>query len=386
MSEREKYAIESLYYDATTGQLEKGIQTYEQWILSYPRDFVPHSNLGNAYILMGQWDKALPEGSGSCAPGAQQSRRISATSRRTTSRSTGWTKPRNMGAGVQLEAGCGLSPIVDVLLAFLRGDSADMEQQVAWGAGKPGAEDPMLSAQSDTEAYFGRLTKARDFSRRAVDSALRSDSKETAALWQVNAALREAQFGNFPQAKRDVASALAMSHGRDVKVLAALTLALSGDKAGATAMVQELEKSNPANTVIKVYWAPTLRAAIELEGANPSQALVFLEAAAPYELGEPPPTSPGTLYPPYLRGQAQLMLRNGAAAATEFQKLLDHPGIVANFPLGSLARLQIARAYSLSGNAAKAKTYYQDFFTLWKDADPDIPILKEAKTEYSKLQ
>ncbi len=385
VSAREKLHITADYAYAT-GELEKEAQTYVLWIQSYPRDAIPHINLGANAAALGQYEKSLAEGQeglhlepNNVAAVGNVTQDYLALNRLPDAKAT-WEQARARGldgVGLRLWA---------YLLAFLRGDSADMEQQVAWGAGKPGAEDPMLSAQSDTEAYFGRLTKARDFSRRAVDSALRSDSKETAALWQVNAALREAQFGNFPQAKRDVASALAMSHGRDVKVLAALTLALSGDKAGATAMVQELEKSNPANTVIKVYWAPTLRAAIELEGANPSQALVFLEAAAPYELGEPPPTSPGTLYPPYLRGQAQLMLRNGPAAATEFQKLLDHPGIVVNFPLGSLARLQIARAYSLSGNAAKAKTAYQDFFTLWKDADPDIPILKEAKTEYSKLQ
>src|SRR5437899_8094313 len=228
-------------------------------------------------------------------------------------------------------------------LAFLRGDSARMEQQVVWGAGKPGAEDPLFSAQSDTEAYYGRLTKARDFSRRAVDSAVRADSKETAALWQVNAALREAEFGNVAVAKQGVTAALALAPGRDVKVLATLTLARVGDAAQAKAMVQALENTDPLNTVLKLYWLPTLKAAIELNGGNSAQALVFLEAAAPYELGEPPPTQEGTLYPVYLRGQAQLVAHNGTAAAAEFQKFLNHRGIVLNF------RWLRSRIFNLAG-------------------------------------
>jgi eukaryotic-like serine/threonine-protein kinase len=261
-----------------------------------------------------------------------------------------------------------------------------MEQQLSWGAGKPGAEDPLLSAQSDTDAYYGRLTNARDFSRRAVDSAIRADSKETAALWQVNAALREAEFGNGGAAKHDVSAALALAPGRDIKVLAALALARVGDSARARAMVEELERSNPTNTVLKLYWLPTLKAAIEVDSSHAAQALESLEAAAPYELGEPPPTQEGTLYPAYLRGEGYLLARQGQAAATEFQKLIGHRGIVINFPTGALAHLQLGRAYAMSGNTAKARSAYQDFLTLWKDADPDIPILKEAKAEYAKLQ
>jgi eukaryotic-like serine/threonine-protein kinase len=271
-------------------------------------------------------------------------------------------------------------------LAFLRGDSTQMEQQVAWSAGKPGDEDLLLSAQSDTEAYYGRLGKARDFSRRAVDSAVRADSKETAALWEVNAALREAEFGNTQAAQKDASTALALASGRDVKVLAALTLARSGDATRAKAMVQDLEKSDPSNTVLKLYWLPTLHAAIQLNDTNFAQALLSLEAAAPYELGGPAPYQQGTIYPAYLRGQVQLAAHNGTAAAAEFEKFLDHRGIVLNFPTGALAHLQLGRAYAMQGDAAKARTAYQDFFALWKDADPDIPILKEAKAEFAKLQ
>jgi hypothetical protein len=271
--------------------------------------------------------------------------------------------------------------------AFLKGVTAEMEQQVAWAAGKPGDEDLFLSFQSDTEAYYGRLAKARDFSRRAVDSAVRDNSKETAALWQVNAALREAEFGNAVQAKQGATAALALAPvGRDVKVLAALTLARVGETARAKAIVEELEKNYPSHTVLKVYWLPTLKAAIELNGGSSAQGPVFLEAAAPYELGQPPQLQLGTMYPVYVRGQAYLAAHNGNAAAAEFQKFLDHRGIVLNFPLGALARLGLARAYGLSGDTAKSRTAYHDFFNLWKDADPDIPILKEAKAEYEKLK
>jgi hypothetical protein len=151
-------------------------------------------------------------------------------------------------------------------------------------------------------------------------------------------------------------------------------------------MIAELEKNYPSDTLMKVYWLPTLKGALELSTNHPEQALVFLEAALPYELGQPPQLQVGTMYPVYLRGQAQLAIHNGAAADAEFQKFLDHRGVILNFPLGALARLGLARAYALQGNAAKARASYQNLFTLWKDADPDIPILKEAKAEYAKLQ
>jgi hypothetical protein len=214
---------------------------------------------------------------------------------------------------------------------------------------------------------------------------MRADSKETAALWQVNAALRDAELGNSAIAKQEVSAALARSRGRDVKLLASLALARIGAAGEAKALATELEKTNPANTILKLYWLPTVNAAMELSRGNSSQALVDLEAAAPYELGGPPPLQEGTIYPAYLRGQAYLLAHNGTAAIAEFQKLLDHPGILLNFVTGSLAHLQIGRAYAMEGDTAKAKAAYQDFFNLWKDADSDIPILKEARAEFAKL-
>jgi eukaryotic-like serine/threonine-protein kinase len=271
------------------------------------------------------------------------------------------------------------------LLAFLRGDAAQMEQQLAWAAGKPGNEEVLLSMQSDTEAYYGRFTKARDFSRRAVDSAIRADSKETAALWQINAAVREAELGNTAYAKQGITAALALSSGRDVKVFAAFTLARIGDAPRAKALAEDLEKSYSSDMMMKRYWLPTINAAIELNKGNSPQALEYLEAAAPYELGGADAFI-NYVYPPYVRGQAYLRAQNGTAAAAEFQKMLDHRCIVQNFVTGSLTHLQIGRAYEMAGDIAKAKAAYQDFFNVWKDADSDIPILKQAKLEYAKLQ
>jgi hypothetical protein len=256
-------------------------------------------------------------------------------------------------------------------LAFLRGNVSQMEQQVAWAAGKPGDEDVLLSMQSDSHAYYGRMAKARGFSRRAVESAVRADSKETAAFWQVNAALREAELGNAASAREGVTAALALSQGRDVKVAAALASARVGDASRAEGLAVELAKSYPTHRLLRLYWLPTINAAIALNNGDASAALVDLEAAAPYELGQAGMFI-NYLYPSYERGQAYLGLHNGTAAAAEFQKLLEHRGIVQFFVTGALSHLQVGRAYAVAGETAKAKAAYQDFFNIWKDADPDI--------------
>jgi hypothetical protein len=242
----------------------------------------------------------------------------------------------------------------------------------------------MLSGQADTDAYYGRLVRAQDYSRRASESAVRAGSKETAALWRATSGLREAEFGNTAAAGQNADTALSLQSGDAVKLLAALTLARAGETAKAKRLVEQLEKTAPTDTMLKLYCLPTIHGAIEISKNNPSQGILDLEAAVPYELG-------GTLafpylYPVWVRGQAYLAAHNGVAAAAEFQKLIDHPGIVINQPIGSLAHLGLGRAYVLSGENVKARAAYQNFLTLWKDADPDIPILIAAKSEYAKLQ
>jgi len=383
VSDREKYRISAFYFQYVTGEMEKATEAYELWAKTYPRDMVPHTNLGTIYSALGQYDKAAAE--------TEESQRIERTV-------TGYS---NL-AGIYMNLNR-LDDARNILkqaqdnkidaflirlnlysLAFLQGDTGEMERDVAWAAGRPGEEDAMLSTQSDTEAYYGRLAQARDFTRRAVDAAVRADSKETGALWQANGALREAEFGNASVAKQKVDAALAVAPGRDVRVLSAMALARAGDEAPAKKMVELLEKSEATNTMLKLYWLPTIHAAIELDGGKPSQAIMDLEAAAPYDLGGPPPIS--GLYPVYIRGLAYLASRNGGAAAGEFQKIIDHRGIVQNLPLGALAHLQLGRAYAMAGDKSKAQAAYQDFFNVWKEADPDIPILKQAKAEYAKLQ
>jgi serine/threonine protein kinase/tetratricopeptide (TPR) repeat protein len=383
-SEREKLRIAAYYFRAR-GEIEKEAETYELWTANYPRDVSPYVNLASDYGNLGQYDKALAEEKEALrlAPDlvvvyANMGGTYINMNRLDEAKAT-------FDQSLARKLDSGLLRTNMYYYAFLRGATALMEQQVVWAAGKPGVEDTLLSAQSDTEGCYGRLTKARDFSRRAVDSAVRSDSKETAALWKVNAALREAELGNAAYARQGVSEALRLSQGPDVEVAAALSLARIGNISEAKTLAEALEKTFPTNTMLKLYWLPTINATIELNRGNSSQALLDLEPSAPYELG-----GAGVfinyLYPAYARGQAYLLARNGTAAAAEFQKMLDHSGIVQNFVTGSLAHLQIGRAYTISGDAAKAKAAYQEFFILWKDADPDIPILKEAQAEYAKLQ
>jgi tetratricopeptide (TPR) repeat protein len=384
VSERERYRISALYYDSVTGELEQSSQVYELWAKSYPEDSVPPGNLGYIYSQLGQYEKALAETQIAQALEPDVVGYFNLAGTNLSLNRLDQAKKAIEEAQEHKFEGDFLHLAI-YQLAFLKDDTTEMERQVNWAAGKAGTEDLLLSFQSDTEAYHGRLARARDFSRRAVDAAVRADSKEAAALWQVNAALREAEFGNAALARQDVAAALALSPGRDVKMFSALTLARAGDAARAKTISEELEKSYPSQTMLKVYWLPTIKAAIELNSSNAAQALVLLEAAAPYELGQPSQLQVGTLYPAYIRGQAQLMAHHGSDAVTEFQKFLDHRGVTVNFPLGALAHLGLGRAYALSGNTAKAKAAYQDFFGLWKDADPDVPLLKEAKAEYAKL-
>jgi tetratricopeptide (TPR) repeat protein len=268
--------------------------------------------------------------------------------------------------------------------AFLRRDQQVMEQQLAWAAGRSGEEDWLLTTQSDTAAYLGRLVQARELSQRAVESARRADAKERAAVLQANAALREVEFGKAASARRHAMAALALFPGKHVRCLAALVLARAGDTTQPQKLAERLNKDFSHNTIVQGYWLPSIRAAIELHANNFTKTIEILHDAEPYEYGQT--SILAMMYPVYVRGQAYLLAGHGREAAAEFEKMIEHPGLLLNSPLGALARLGLARAYALQGDTAKARAAYKDFLTLWKDADPDVPILKEAKAEYAKLK
>ena len=265
-----------------------------------------------------------------------------------------------------------------------------MHEQVAWGLGKPAVEDVFFNLESDTAAYNGSFAKARAFSQRAVDSATRTGGRETAAAWKANEGLREIEIGNASRSKKAAAEALALNRGRDVTVAVALTFARAGETVQAQKLAEELDKEFPLDTLMQGYALPTIRAAIELRKNNPDKAIDSLETTAPYEMGRTNQTGAGgfldSLYPVYVRGQAYLRLGQGQQAAAEFQKMIDHPGIVLNFVTGALAHLQLGRAQVMMGDKVAARKSYQHFLTLWKDADPDIPIYQQAKAEYARLR
>jgi eukaryotic-like serine/threonine-protein kinase len=385
VSDRESYRISAFYFQYVTGEIDKAVEAYELWAKSYPRDMIPHGNVGSLYSSLGEYDKAIAE--------TEAAQRLEPTitdyanlatdylsaNRLQDARTTLQEAQKNHFDGLFIRADL-------YTVAFLSGDTAEMEREVAWAAGRSGEEDQMLNLDADTKAYYGQMTKARDLARRAADSAVRADAKETAAQWMIWQAVREVEVGDASAAKQSVARALALAPGRDVRVLSAFVLARAGESSQSKAMLDALKKSETTNLYLKDYWFPLIEASMAMAQHAPDRAVIALEPSQPYELGSPTPENAGTLQPAYLRGVAYLDQKNGAAAAVEFQKLLDHTGIVQNFLLGSLAHLQIGRAYVLAGNNVKAKAAYQDFFALWKDADPDVPILKAAKSEYARLQ
>ncbi len=386
VSERERFSIEGFYYLVTTGELEKATQTLELWKQTYPRDQIPSLDLGFIYASLGNWEKALEE--------SREALRLEPNDT---------TSYLNLGSAYtdlnRLDEGEAVYKQAEerklegesllqyrYQLAFLKGDAAKMAQLASAAMGKPGAEDLLLASQADTEGWNGRLKNAHELTRKAIDSAQHNDAKETAAGYQASAALREVESGNREQARAEANAALKLAPNRDVRVVAALALARAGDMAGVERLAAELNKTYPLDTLVQRYWLPTILAAVALERKDANHAIEQLKDASTIELGQPTGTVAVFLCPAYVRGEAYLMLLDGKAAAEEFQKFIDHRGIVVNFPWGALARLGLARAYALQGNTAKAKAAYQDFLTLWKDADPDLPILNQAKAEYAKLQ
>ena len=386
VTDRERYYIEGDFYQTVTGELEKARQTFTEWSQAYPNDDVPVGNLSVVDVYLGNFTQALQE--------TQESLRRAPDSAISYGNLIGGflifdrlDEARNAAseaASHKLD-GPYLRQVL-YYLAFLQRNNSAIQENLAWGTGKPGVEDSFFAAQADTEAFDGHLAKARDWSLRATDSAKRAGAPETAATWLIIEAMREAEFGNAARARQSAAQALAISTGRDIELLAALTYARAGELAPAQKAATALDHEAPLNTVMQDYWLPAIRASMELSRGDAAQAVEILRPALPYELGQPSQFQYSTFYPVYVRGLAYLKLKQGREAAAEFQKILDHPGMCLNFFAYPMARVQLARAQALSGDAAAARRSYQDFLAQWKDADADIPILKEAKAEYALLK
>ncbi|PYT44807.1 MAG: hypothetical protein DMG47_10600 [Acidobacteria bacterium] len=385
---RDRLHITTLYYDLATGDVQKAIRSYKEWVQLYPRDDIAKGNLSSEYFLIGDYEEA--------ATLAQQALRLDPGS-------TAWYE--NLAtAYIALQR---LEEAQNVLnqafarklddpsmhadlyaLAFLRSEPAGMERELAWSAGKPGGEDTMLALQADTEAYAGHVRKARELSRRAVEVAQSAQLNEPAAIWQGIAALRETMYGNIEEARKGADKVLDLApKSRDAQILAILVLTRVGDLRRAQTMVDDLAAANITNTIVQSAWVPTIRAQAEMAAQKPVRALELLETVKPYERGQLIGNlSYSCMIPVYLRAEAYLGAKRGPQAAAEFQKLVDSRGVVGNCWSGALAPLGRGRAQALAGSMNAARTSYQEFLALWKNADPDVPILRSARAEFAKLK
>jgi serine/threonine protein kinase len=384
VSEREKLYLVSHYQQLAAGNLEAARSTYELWAQTYPRDVVPVGNLGGIYSLLGD-----------------QERGLAATRQSVQLESGNLIGYENLAGdylilnrldqvmAVSREAlrhdgdNSGIHAILYDLY-FVQHDSAGMEREATALMGNPGYEPTTLLREANTAAYGGQFSKARELTRRAVEAARRTDGDEEAAVFEGEGALREALAGNEALAKQQARAALVLANGRKVRTLAALAFGVAGDSAQAGRMADELASAFPEDTLVQFVYLPTIRAAALPvgEAASSDRVIKILAPARQYELGD----HDLPLYPAYLAGEAYFAGRQGSAAAAEFQKIIDHPGLVLNNLIGALVHVGLGRAYAMQGDKIKARAAYQDFLALWKDADPDIPILKKAKGEYAKLQ
>ncbi|MFZ0146666.1 MAG: protein kinase [Candidatus Sulfotelmatobacter sp.] len=383
VTESEKVSIEARYYLYVTGEMEKAAQVYEMWARNYPEKPGIPNHLAPIYEKLGLYDKAV------------DTFRTAIRLDPTRANAYADLAVALLAAGRFDDAGVVLAEAdtrkfqTDALLqanywrAFVRADNGEMQRVLARAPDVSGARSLLLYEQAKTEAYYGHFQKARNLSGVAADLTANEGDKESAASWLATAAIREAEAGFVSQARLYIAQAEKMSEGKDVQVLAALLAARIGDLQQAQKLSEELDKKYPQDTFVQKYWLPVIRAAFDIRQRSGSKAVDDLEPATAIELGI---SSALTLYPAYVRGQAYQVSGDASKAAAEFQKFLDHPGIVLNSPLGPLAHLGRARAFARSGDSAKARDAYRDFLGLWKDADPDIPILKQAKAEYAKLQ
>jgi len=379
-SELEKLYISSHYYEIVTGEIDKAIETYQLWKRTYPRDSIPTNNLAVEYAWTGKFDQALIE--------AQETMRLDPNS--TFSYGVlggayiGLNRFAEARAIRQKELGLNLGGMNDhadlYMLAFLEGDQAGMQGEADWAKGKPDAF-VMLEAMAEVAASGGKMQQARDLYQQAADSARQAKLTDNVAGIMGRQARTEAEAGDAAQARESVRAALAMGRNRFELASVGLALATAGDVAQATTIADTLSKEFPSDTLVNSVWVPSMRGAVEFSRGNPSRAIELLQPAVPFEFGWPARVTPS-----YVRGLAYLRLRQGKEAAEQFQNILNHRGVCGTLPTCSLAHLQLGRARVLSGDNAGARTAYQDFFALWKDADSDVPILKEAKAEYGKLQ
>ena len=387
-SERERFAIQANYYHRVTGEIGKAAQTYELWQSRYPGDYRPASGLGIVYSDLGNMDKYLEQARAvmRLEPNYYNSYENLANAYENLNRLD--EAEEVLKQAEQRHLGGPFLLMDRYELAFLKGDRAEMTELAAALKGVPGIEDAVFAMLGDTEAWYGRFKNARGLGHQAVEFAERNNDKETAAFYLAIQALSRAPAGNRLEARADAAAALKLSQSLNVKATAALALAQAGDVTAAKAAAAELDEAFPLSTAVQKSWLPTIEAAIALQAKQGHRALDALEKASAVELGTVEPVA--YLCPAYVRGEAYLTVGDGQAAAREFHKFTEHYGTVGLFTWGALARLGLARAYALEAATdpaarEKARAAYQNFLTLWKDADPDVPIYKQAKAEYAKL-
>ena len=385
-SEGEKLAISSFYDVVVTGNLEEARSAYQSWAETYPRDGEPPADLWFVYAFLGDYEKAH-----GAVVEAEKMNPNSGNNLVNLTYSYEWLGQldRAKEAAQQGRARGVDSPWIPLVLysiAFLEHDATTMQQQVSDASGTPGVEDQMFFLESETAAYNGEFAKSRQLTQQAADSAQRANQRETAAEYQAHAAVREALAGNVDVAKQEARAALAQASGRQVEAMAGLALGLAGEPDEAERLAADLGKRFPEDTVQQSIYLPMIRAAVALRNHDGGRAVDALTPAQPYELAMTNTSMTFALYPVYLRGEAYLASRQGTQAASEFQKILDHAGVVGNEPIGALAHWGLGRAYALQGDTAKARAAYDDFFALWKGADPDVPVLAQAKAEYAQLQ
>jgi eukaryotic-like serine/threonine-protein kinase len=382
VSDRERFYIEAHYYTSVTGDWEKAREVYEVWSQLYPRDDVAHLNLGEIYANFGLYESARQEAAeslrllpGDCLSYGNVVGALVRLNRLDEARALATRAAEQKMDCFHVQGN-------RYALAFLQNDLAQMTQIVNDANDKWNMQ--FLHLQAQTAAYCGRMRESRELARRMLLTARQSEREDLLGVLEGFAAESEALIGNPDLARKDAVDALGRSKGRDVEGVGALALALAGDEQRAKAIADDLGKRFPESTLVQTNYLPSIRAQLALNRMRAGEALEKLQASVPYELGDSDGSN--ALFPVFLRGQAYLDAGRGREAAVEFQKIVDHPGTVLNETIGSLAHLGLGRAYALAGDISKARSSYQNFLTLWKEADPDLPILKQAKAEYAKLQ